>query len=101
MDFTLERLGPGGFELAERFYDSMAKVHPLEFVPVKTGHEGDALDRFAPNRGERLLDDFNRPAQGIFTGRDFVCFQSCFPTVRWVAALAFFGFMVNVDFSFF
>ena len=82
MDFTLERLGPGGLEVAEGFDDSMAKVHALQFVAVKAGHEGDALERFVPNRGERLLADFNGPAQGIFNGYDFVCFQSCFPTVR-------------------
>ena len=101
MDFTLERLGSGGLELAERFDYSMAKVHPLQFVAVKTGHEGDALDRLAPNRGKRLLDNFNRTAKGIFPGCDLVRFQSCFPTVRWAAALACLGFMVPADFSFF
>ena len=101
VNLSLKRLGPGGLQLTEPLDDTVAKVHPFQFVPMQTGHKRDALDRLVRDRGEGLPDDFNRPAQRIFTGCDFVSFQSCFPVRRCVAFPAIAGFMILRGCSFF
>ena len=94
VNFPLKCLRPGGLQLAKRFDDTITKVHPFQFVPMQSGHKRDALDRLVRDRGEGLLDDFNRSAQRIFTGCDFVSFQSCFPVLSCVAFSAIAGFMI-------